>query len=47
MGSSHEPEFEISVRVEGFHPVAAIAGSKRAAEREAAAILLERVLNRD
>ena len=46
-GPSHEPEFEISVRVEGFHPVAATAGSKRAAEREAAAILLERVLNHD
>lgn len=46
-GPSHEPEFEISVRVEGFHPVVATAGSKRAAEREAAAILLERVLSRE
>ncbi|MGB1148009.1 MAG: ribonuclease III family protein, partial [Alphaproteobacteria bacterium] len=43
-GPSHEPQFEISVSVEGQKPVSATAGSKRAAEREAAAVLLERVM---
>lgn len=42
-GPSHEPRFEISVTVEGQKPVVASAGSKRAAERDAAALLLERV----
>lgn len=42
-GPSHEPQFEISVTVEGEKSVLASAGNKRAAEREAASILLERV----
>ena len=42
-GPSHEPSFEISVSVVGQKPVVASAGSKRAAERDAAALLLERV----
>ena len=42
-GPSHEPQFEISVSVEGQKPVVAKAGNKRVAEREAAALLLERV----
>lgn len=42
-GPSHEPQFEISVSVEGQKPVVATAGNKRVAEREAAALLLERV----
>jgi len=42
-GPSHEPQFEISVTVEGQKPVLAVAGNKRAAEREAASILLDRV----
>ena len=44
-GPSHEPQFEISVNVEGQKSVQATAGNKRAAEREAAAILLDRVTN--
>lgn len=43
-GPSHEPQFEISVTVEGQKPVVATAGNKRAAEREAASVLLERVV---
>jgi len=46
-GPSHEPQFDISVVVEGQKPVLATAGNKRAAEREAAAILLERVMTQN
>jgi ribonuclease III len=42
-GSDHEPRFTIAVRVEGHEPETAEGGSKREAEKLAAARLLERL----
>jgi len=39
-GPDHEPLFTVEVRIEGFEPVQAVGASKRAAERDAAAIML-------
>ncbi len=39
-GPAHQPRFEVSVQVRGRPPASAVAGSKRAAERAAAARLL-------
>ena len=41
-GSSHEPRFTIEVRVAGVEPQTAVAGSKRAAEKDAAQKMLDR-----
>lgn len=41
-GSAHAPEFTIEVAVEGCGAVSAMGGSKRAAEQEAARLLLEK-----
>jgi len=42
-GPDHAPEFEIRVTVEGFQPVRARGLSRRAAEKEAARLLLQNV----
>jgi ribonuclease III len=42
-GPAHEPRFEVRLKVEGFPPVTASAGSKRAAEKMAATLLLRRM----
>ena len=42
-GPAHVPVFTIEVKIEGFPAVEASAGSKRAAERAAAKLLLDRV----
>lgn len=42
-GPSHAPQFTVRVTVEGMEPAAATCGSKRAAEKEAAATLLARI----
>lgn len=39
-GPDHAPSFAVEVRIEGFEPVQAVGASKRAAERDAAAIML-------
>ena len=39
-GPDHAPSFTVEVRIEGFEPVQAVGASKRAAERDAAAIML-------
>jgi ribonuclease-3 len=41
VGPAHEPRFEVSVQVGAVPPATAVAGSKRAAERAAAARVLE------
>ncbi|HEY0436728.1 MAG TPA: putative dsRNA-binding protein, partial [Phenylobacterium sp.] len=43
-GPSHEPRFTVEVRVQGFAPEQAQAGSKREAEKAAAQIMLDRRL---
>lgn len=42
-GPAHEPRFEVRLKVEGFPPVTASAGSKRAAEKMAASMLLRQM----
>ncbi len=42
-GPDHVPVFTVAARIEGFPEVAASAGSKRAAERAAAGLLLDRL----
>lgn len=42
-GPDHEPQFEVQVTVAGVAPVVASAGSKRAAEKLAATLLLQQV----
>jgi len=42
-GSAHAPEFEVQVEVNGLEPVVAGGPSKRAAEKAAATILLQRL----
>ena len=42
-GPDHNPEFTIEVRVEGCAPQTAIASSKRAAEKQAAKLMLKEV----
>ena len=39
-GPDHAPSFAVEVRIEGFEPLQAVGASKRAAERDAAAIML-------
>lgn len=41
-GPDHDPQFTVVVEIEGLHPETGISRSKRAAEQEAAAHLLER-----
>ncbi len=42
-GPDHAPEFLIEVRIDGYSPVRARAGSRRLAEKEAARLCLEQV----
>lgn len=44
-GAAHAPVFTIEARVEGCYPASAQASSKRAAEQEAAALLLKSLAN--
>jgi len=46
-GPAHEPTFTVSVRVAGFEPSNGCGPSKRAAEQDAAAVLLERIAGRN
>jgi len=46
-GPDHDPRFEVRVVVEGLEPATAQAGSKRAAEKAAAAALLRRIRMQD
>ncbi|MDA0785326.1 MAG: ribonuclease III [Proteobacteria bacterium] len=42
-GQDHAPLFTVEVRIEGVEPVQSVGPSKRAAERDAAAIMLQRL----
>ena len=41
-GPDHDPQFRVSVELPGLHPAEGVGGSKRAAEKVAASVMIER-----